>query len=261
MNRWTTTLLLGLALGLAGSWQGAGATTLLPMDLEDLADQAGLIFTGTAVHSEVVLSKDGKFPFTFVTFQVEEALKGAVRNGELTLRFHGGVLGDEAVVVAGMPELTVGQKYLLFVRGNGTSAFPVVGWRQGQFRFTREPGSNRTLLVDSEERAVQGIEQGKWARGARPAAESPRVDETEPPAVLLDVEGVTASPEPIGWRRTPDTGPARAADAGQVVAELKAFLRSRSGRKSFAPGRLVESARVEEVPESFGIVPSPAPQQ
>ncbi|HYO16494.1 MAG TPA: hypothetical protein VE685_25130 [Thermoanaerobaculia bacterium] len=259
MNRWTSKLLLGLVLGLAVSWQGSGATTLPPMDLEDLADQAGLIFTGTAVHSEVVLSKDGKFPFTFVTFQVEETLKGAVRNGELTLRFHGGVVGDEAVVVAGMPELTVGQKYLLFVRGNGTSAFPVVGWRQGQFRFTQEPGSNRTLLVDSEERAVQGIEHVKWARDSQPVAESRRVDETEPPAVLLEVEGVTASPEPIGWRRTP--GPAQAADAGQVVAELKVFLRSRSGRKSFAPGRLVESARVEEVPESFGIVPSPAPQQ
>lgn len=261
MNRWTAQLLLALALGLAGSWQGAGATTLPPMDLEDLADQAGLIFTGTAVHSEVVLSKDGKFPFTFVTFRVEETLKGAVRNGELTLRLHGGVVGDEAIVVAGMPELAVGEKYLLFVRGNGTSAFPIVGWRQGRFRFTREPGSNRTLLVDSEERPVQGIAQGKWARDDRPVIEAGRGEARQPPAVLLEVEGVTASPEPIGWTRTPAAGRARAADAGQVLAELKEFLRGRSGRKSFAPGRLVESARLDEVPESFGIVPSPAPQQ
>jgi hypothetical protein len=261
MSRWTANRLLSLALGLAVSWRGIEATTLPPMDLGDLADQAGLIFTGMAVHSEVVLSKDGKFPFTFVTFQVEEALKGGVRNGELTLRFHGGLVGDEAVVVVGMPEFTVGQKYLLFVRGNGTSAFPIIGWRQGQFRFTREPESNKTLLVDSEGTIVLGIEHEKWARDLRPAAKSQHVDKTEPPAVLLETEGVKASPEPLGWRRTPGSSAAQAAEAGQVVTELKEFLRRRSVRKSFAPGRLVESARVEEVPEGFGIVPSLAPQQ
>ena len=64
----------------------ASATTLIPVDLGGLADQSHAVFVGTAVHKEVVASKDGSFPFTFVTFDVERTFKGQIRGRHLTLR-------------------------------------------------------------------------------------------------------------------------------------------------------------------------------
>ncbi len=231
-----------LLIALCTAVRSGQATTMVPVDADELVDAAGLIFTGTAVHHEVVLSQDGRFPFTFVTFRVEETFKGRVQHQELTLRFHGGRVGDEAVVVLGTPEFAPGERYLLFVADNGTSRFPVVGWRQGQYRFDREPRSGASVLVDDQGRALGGIERGRWHRAALPAPEALHA----PAAVLLDAEGVEIS-EAAGV--APD-GPRAVPAATEALAALRRHVGSRAAQPTFVPGRLVRSARPEDVPAS-----------
>jgi hypothetical protein len=222
------------------------------MQLEELIDQSALIFTGTMVYSEVVLSQDGSFPFTFVTFRVDDQLKGSVRNKELTLRLHGGETATGQVVVEGTPSFEKGERYLLFVRSNGVSSFPVTGWSQGQYRFEKHPKSGREILVDDEDRVLLGVQKGNWLRGEI----SLSAEDKEPAAVLLSQEGVKiseAASQAIG------VDAADAADPNRVLGELRSFIRSRSGKQGFAPGKIIESARADEVPVSVGgtVVPSP----
>lgn len=222
------------------------ATTLVRLELDQMVDMADGIFTGTAVHSEVVPSRNGKSPFTFVTFEVESNLKGAFPGRHVTLRLHGGVLEDSATIVHGMPEFTVGETYLVFVHGNGVEASPVLGWIQGQYRVAREAFSGKPILVDWRGAPILGIAGGRFERGG-PQDLDPDADPT-PGAVVLSEEGVEVRPVRVDAPRRPDQIP----EAASILRELAAFVRSRSGRPSFTPGRTIVSAEPSEVPEGVG---------
>jgi hypothetical protein len=218
---------------------------LIPIDLEGLSDLSEAVFVGTAVHQEVVASQDGRFPFTFVTFDVERVLKGFVRTRHLTLRLQGGVLGDEEVVIHGMPRFDTGERYLLFVYGNGVTASPILGWIQGQYRFAREPRSGREVLVDWKGAPLRGVSGGRWLRG-RPEAMDPSLS-AAPGVVWLSEEGVTITPVDAEASPSEDLPDARA-----VLESLESFLRLRAGRPELTPGRAIESADPADVPETVG---------
>jgi len=78
-----------IAFALFGAGSRVEATTVVPMDVAELSDQAELVFTGTALKTRVVLSEDGE-PYTFVTFAVHDLLKGWTMERQIDLRFSGG---------------------------------------------------------------------------------------------------------------------------------------------------------------------------
>ena len=226
--------------------QPAPATTLIPIDLEGLSNLSDAVIVGTAVHQEIVPSKDGSFPFTFVTFDVERVFKGTVRGRHLTLRLQGGTLDDETVVIHGMPRFDTGERYLLFVYGNGVTASPVLGWIQGQYRFVREPRSGREVLVDWRGAPLRGIAEGRWLRG-RPEEMDPSSISAAPGVTLLSQEGVIVTP--AGVEPGP---PENLPEAKTVLQSLETFLRQRTGRPEFSPGRKIESADPADVPVRVG---------
>lgn len=250
MDRLKRASLLGLIVALQVSWHPAQATTVLRLSAAELVDRAELIFTGTAVDSQVILSRDGLFPFTFITFQVEQSLKGQTERSELTLRLHGGATKQGAVLVSGMPAFRLGESYLLFVKHNGKAACPVVGWGQGQLRFTAVPQSGRTILVDEQGAPLAGLSKGRWVRG-KP------MPGLERPAELVDAPGAWG----VAFSEPPDPSegaaagkPVRAssvhaADASEMIELLRALIQSRSTLPSFHPGRLVRSAALQDLPD------------
>lgn len=243
MTKRKAALLASCALALWVARAGH-TTTLRPMSLAEMTDQAELIFTGSVVRSEVVLSRDGTFPFTFVTLRVEEVLKGEAECDELTLRLDGGQLGQEAVFVDGMPELEEGGSYLLFVSGNGRLASPIVGWRQGMLRFELE-GSD-LKLVDGHGRPVRGIANGSWLLGA---PKSQPQDPDAPRAVLLSQEGVVITP--IGDLSAGAQKKAGVVSAETAIDDLRSFIHNRSQEKSFVHPQPVRSVDPADVPDSM----------
>lgn len=253
MNRRTLGLLGALVCLLALlPTAPAHGTTVLHVDLAQLVDQADGIFTGTAVYSEVAVSGDGLMPFTFVTFQVDSALKGSFPGREVTLRFEGGETDQKIVVVQGMPHFEVGERYLVFVSGNGVYGCPIFGWTQGQFRFAREALSGSPMLVDWRGAPVLGIDHGRF-RKAPPQRLALR-DAALPEITVLSEEGVEVEPVAPKVTAAPQDIPA----AEQVVSELASFVRGRTGKPSFVPGRAVRSADPADVPERIG-APAPPP--
>jgi len=233
-----------IALALFGASSRVEATTVIPMDVAELSDQADLVFTGTALKTRVVRAEDGD-PYTFVTFAVHDLLKGWTMERQIDLRFSGGDTGDGTVSFEGMPKFEQGKSYLLFVHGNGSLLCPVLGWWQGQFRFDREPGSGKQVLLDSNGATLQGVAQGRFQRAER--AERLAADAG---MTVLSEEGVhvelpkrTQKVSVTGQAARPET-PATA----QIIGQLRSFIAARSTAPTFVPGRRVDSARPDDLP-------------
>jgi hypothetical protein len=222
-----------VALMLFGAARPAEATTVPPMDAAKLSDRAEIVFTGTVARSMVVLSKEGTEPYTFVTFDVHDVLKGWTLGRQLTLRFSGGEIGASEVRYEGMPEFEEGKTYLLFVRGNGSSVCPVLGWWQGQYRYSRQSGSQKEILVDWTGAPLHGLEQERFKRGAskRDGAGLTVLSE-QGVHIVTDAETVSAEPP----------------QAEEIVGQLRAFIAGRKAAQSYRPGRRVDSARTDDVP-------------
>lgn len=109
-------------------------------DLDHLSTRANLIFKGDVVKVETRFAQDfsgteSQSPYTFVTYRVEQTLKGQMQGDTFTLRFAGGPINsEEFTLVDGLPLMDVGDKDVLFVRGNGEDPCPLVNCAVGRFR-------------------------------------------------------------------------------------------------------------------------------
>ena len=85
---------------------------------------------------------------TFVTLAVERTLKGADRR-EVTLEFLGGTVGEESLVVTGMPRFERGAADYLFIERNGVQFCPLVAVRHGRYRLLRDAGGREFIARDN----------------------------------------------------------------------------------------------------------------
>ena len=238
-------LMLSLAIALPAS-----ATTLLYQDVEALVKGSDLIFTGTVVHTEMRPTAETRFPFTLVTFEIEEILAGATESStEITLLFAGGRTEDQISHIPGIPRFEEGAKHLLFVRDNGRAACPLVGWQQGKLDFKRHPLSGEELLTDGRGRIVTGIEEDRWRLSeARLTAEGAFAEPSHEGVTLLSTEGVEIS-EPDGSVATLAAG--AVVSATSLLTELESYVsRARTvGTLKSAP--LARSASASDVPPTL----------
>ncbi|MCY4386967.1 MAG: hypothetical protein OXC18_07650 [Desulfurellaceae bacterium] len=113
----------------------AWPTTVLEKSFSSLVRDAEVIAVGTvtAIDTEWDAEKDA--PFTLVTFSDLEVLKGYAGQTEITLHFLGGPTPDGLVMqIAGVPQFSLEERAVLFIRGNQHHAVPLVGMWQGVYR-------------------------------------------------------------------------------------------------------------------------------
>jgi hypothetical protein len=233
----------------------AGATSLPAVDAGTLADHAELIFVGTVTAVESVPTRDGSYAFTYVSFDIDQSLKGISRGGNaITLRFAGGQVGADLYEIAGAPTFAVGGRHLLFVRGNGESLVPLVGWFQGKYDIVEHPVTRQAMLVDYRGRAVDGVAGGNWRKNG----------------LKLEKDGSLRQPRDLGVSVVSEQGVRiqleqserlvdRAAPVDQVLGELRAFLETRKGSARWKASQFVDSASTADVPASFSLTGAPAP--
>jgi hypothetical protein len=135
---WVGVAVLGL---LALLESPAHATISRALSLPELVDRADHVVLATCVDARAF--RDGRRRIvTDYTVRVDEAVKGEARPGTtLTMRSLGGVIGDLGMRVEGEPHLTVGERYLLFLRAlpDGRTLRPV-GMSQGVMPVRDEGG-------------------------------------------------------------------------------------------------------------------------
>jgi hypothetical protein len=88
---------------------------------------------------------------TYVDCRVHDAIKGAATD-RIELRFLGGDVGSDHLVIADMPKLAVGAEYVLFVAGNKQAFCPLVHVMHGCYPVIADAqnGERRVTRHDRE---------------------------------------------------------------------------------------------------------------
>lgn len=174
-----------------------------PRTLEETAQEAEAIFVATLTKQQPRYGDESqRFIFTDYTFQVEDPIlaDGVAKDQDVRLTFRGGTIGEQTQEVAGVPKLTVGERYVLMLRPNWAQikGIPIVGVQQGLFRVKADPATNSLRVFE--------------AGGA--------------PLVLEDKEGLA---------RATDADPARRADQAVTLEAFARKLRQELPRIKMAP--------------------------
>ena len=115
------------------------ATTVIPPTFDRLVTDAETIFEGTvtALKSEWIGEGNDRHIVTYVTFRIEDSIKGTLGT-EYTIRMFGGTVDGHTMEATDTPRFKVGDRDILFVENNGKQFVPLVGIMHGRFRVKQD---------------------------------------------------------------------------------------------------------------------------
>jgi hypothetical protein len=126
----------------------ARATTVIPPTFDQLVNNAEIIFEGTVTgtRSEWTGSGTERHIVTYVTFKIEDSIKGAL-GAEYTIRMFGGTVDGHTMEVTDTPRFKVGDRDILFVENNGTQFVPLVGIMHGRFHVQSDEATGSEKIA------------------------------------------------------------------------------------------------------------------
>lgn len=106
----------------------------------ELAALADAVFIGEVVAIDYQMSEPDesgvRLPFTVVTWEIEDGIKGVETGSRHAVRFLGGPLdGDKLLEVSEIPQFEIGDRDMLFVARNGEVGCPLVGGAEGRVQL------------------------------------------------------------------------------------------------------------------------------
>ena len=136
------------------------ATTILGMDIDEVATGAELVFEGQVLEHSVQENAAG-MTVTYVTFRVSDVLKGDYPDTLLELKFTGGVLGGQVMEVSGLRIPKLDEQGIYFVESTSRDLInPLLGWSQGHFLIIDDEDERRMSTINLEPVTdVQSYEQ------------------------------------------------------------------------------------------------------
>lgn len=144
-----------IALALAAICSVAGAlsapaTTVIPPDFDTLVSRAEIIFQGSVINAQSQWVGEGaqRHIVTYVTFKVEDSMKGAP-GASYTIRMLGGTVDGKTMEVTDGPKFKVGDRDILFVEHNGTQFIPLVGIMYGRYKIERTEDGREIVATNS----------------------------------------------------------------------------------------------------------------
>jgi hypothetical protein len=126
------------------------ATTVIPPTFDQLVNDAELIFEGTVTEARSEWTGQGgqREIMTYVTFAIEDAIKGAPGKS-YTIRMLGGTMDGETREVADAPRFKAGDRDIIFVEHNGTQFVPLVGIMHGRFHVQTDAKGQEVVAKDN----------------------------------------------------------------------------------------------------------------
>lgn len=139
-------IILCIAVALGSGLSSVHAQRAMPMNLEKLIADAGMIFSGRVaeVRSGVRDPQTG-LVVTYVTFDVFESFYGA-KGERITIKQFGGEVDGISYSPAGMPRYTVGEEVLLMLYAPSELGMQSpVGMEQGKFLIRKTTQGKKTV--------------------------------------------------------------------------------------------------------------------
>ena len=122
----------------------ASATTILGMDIDKVAADAEFVFEGSVINSETRQDSNSGIISTYVTFQINDIIKGVYTGDSVELKFMGGVFNGQIVQVSGMRIPEMAEQGIYFVESMSRDLInPLIGWSQGHFIIVDDNGTRR----------------------------------------------------------------------------------------------------------------------
>ena len=145
----------------------AGATTFIPMPIEELASSSQAVVIGTVQQLTSVRSRSGEI-HTLVQLQLDDVIKGALADPVITLNEDGGVVGGDREVVFGTPRFQISERVLLFLTVRPDGSLRTNHLSLGKFRIDVNPSGTA--------QARQDVAADATVLGAEGALEAPLED-------------------------------------------------------------------------------------
>jgi len=152
--------------------------TAVEKTFAELVGQADLIVVGTIGESQSLQLPGGAI-VTRHLVKVSRVVKGEHDPGlPLPVQVLGGQVGDLELNIAGAPTFLVGERVILFIRGNMREAFPFAGVRQGIFKLAWDVVADGERVLDWQRRPVVGFRDGRVVTDAhRPLTDALQLNE------------------------------------------------------------------------------------
>ena len=161
LHRFLPRLFLWLSFALGAAAPSAHALSVLPPEFSDLVAESDLIVEGqvTAVEARIVTNRAGyRVVKTYVTVQIARQLKGTPQP-DITLEFLGGTVGDESILIPGMPTFAVGDRDFLFVAQNGEIFCPLVAAQHGRYSVKSSPVTGDAMVLRANRTPLRSVAQ------------------------------------------------------------------------------------------------------
>jgi hypothetical protein len=167
---------LTLLLGALGGFfpTKATATSVVPPEFDALVGQADYIVRAVvkSVSAEWRVTDSQRSIITKVELEVREVIAGTPPQ-PLILELLGGKIGEEELVVHGVPRFSVGQEDILFIRGNGVQFCPVVALMHGRYPLRRDQTTGREFVARSNGEPLYSEQDVARPLRERPARAQP----------------------------------------------------------------------------------------
>ncbi|SDS52050.1 hypothetical protein [Opitutus sp. GAS368] len=150
-------LFLGLAFLLS---LRLSATTVEAPDIDSLITQSDYIVRAvvTSATPEWHQTTDGRrYISTRVELEIRDVIKGAPPS-PLVLDLIGGRIGQDELVLEGMPQFHAGDEQVLFVHGEQRKMFPLVALMHGVYPVMHEAKSGQDYVMRSNGRLLYSLQ-------------------------------------------------------------------------------------------------------
>ena len=129
----------------------ASATTILGMDIDKVAADAEFVFEGSVINSETRQDSSSGIISTYVTFQINDIIKGDYSGESVELKFMGGAFNGQIVQVSGMRVPEMNEQGIYFVESMSRDLInPLIGWSQGHFIIVDDNGTRRVSAAGNQ---------------------------------------------------------------------------------------------------------------
>ena len=159
MNRRSHHVVIATAVIMLLVGSTALATSVLKMSLRDLAKNSDTIVLAR-VEDESARYDANKEIYTYITLRVLDPVKGlkaehgkkATAQELITIRQIGGIVGNIASIVPGMPKFTKGEEVVVFLSKKDVNGYPwVMGLQQGKYSVSTDDNGIKHVRNELED--------------------------------------------------------------------------------------------------------------
>lgn len=137
---WIVLLLIPISYG--------NATSVREVSLDEMLQQSQFVFEGTVTAIEARENSQKRI-HTYVTFEIQDIIKGEYHSNVITLSFLGGTVGDVTMAVSDMLLPQEGEHGIYFVESlERLQVNPLYGWSQGYFIVERDVAGTERVMTN-----------------------------------------------------------------------------------------------------------------